>query len=316
MTAIQFNGGDINGLIAQLKAAGVPVQLVLNGNQPAPVAPAPSSPIPLRTVHLSEAIQRCIAAKEESGLRAAYIKSLKHYFGAFERTVGPETPVNQITLETIEGWFSARQEAPSARSSNLGRLSALFSYCWRRGWVPENPCYRIERLRQTRKPPSILSPDQVEILFRETRRRWPRALPYLTLATFAGVRPEEIQKLTWDAVDIHEGEVRIDAEVSKVHRRRITHLRPNAIEWLKLGGDLPLAKIGRRRMLARWAMVLGWDEWKQDVLRHCAASYWLVATESASKVALELGNSERILLKHYRELVRKPDAEKFWSIMP
>jgi integrase len=57
--------------------------------------------------------------------------------------------------------------------------------------------------------------------------------------------------------------------------------------------------------------------WPQDCLRHSFASYHLAMFESAEKTALQMGhNSTDMLFRHYRELVTKEQAEKFWALMP
>lgn len=56
--------------------------------------------------------------------------------------------------------------------------------------------------------------------------------------------------------------------------------------------------------------------WPQDVLRHTAASHWLALRRDAAAVALELGTSVEILMRHYRELVPDAQAAAFWAVLP
>ncbi|HRZ58656.1 MAG TPA: hypothetical protein P5525_24715, partial [Candidatus Paceibacterota bacterium] len=116
------------------------------------------------------------------------------------------------------------------------------------------------------------------------------------------------------------GTVTVDAAASKVRQRRIVHLMPSAGEWMKLAlkskSRLPLSQSTRRRFLRRLRDHLGFKIWPKDVLRHSAASYWLAECQDAAKVALELGNSVGVLFRHYRELVTKEEAGKFWDIRP
>jgi len=51
-------------------------------------------------------------------------------------------------------------------------------------------------------------------------------------------------------------------------------------------------------------------------MRHSFVSYRLAATGNAAQVALESGHDQAILFRHYRELVRPKDAERFFSIVP
>lgn len=56
--------------------------------------------------------------------------------------------------------------------------------------------------------------------------------------------------------------------------------------------------------------------WSQDVLRHTHASMRLAAGDDAGRVAADMGNSVGVLLTHYRELVTREDAERFWALRP
>jgi hypothetical protein len=56
--------------------------------------------------------------------------------------------------------------------------------------------------------------------------------------------------------------------------------------------------------------------WPENCMRHSFVSYRLAATQNAPQTALESGHDQAVLFKHYRELVRPKDAERFFSIRP
>lgn len=82
------------------------------------------------------------------------------------------------------------------------------------------------------------------------------------------------------------------------------------------GATLPASHFIMRRLLPKLARVLGLPSWPLDLFRHTAASYWIAHARDAAAVALELGNSVDILLRHYRELVTRKDAARFWALVP
>lgn len=269
-----------------------------------------------QSLSLREAVDELLRVKTESRLRAAYVRSLRQYLTLFMR--GRENmPVSVIQPEDIEGWFASREEAPATRASNVGRLSALFAYCVRRRYVRENPCRFLERVRVDPTPPTILSLNEVVALLQAVPLR---LLAWAVLALFAGVRPAELDRLSWDSVGSDFRTVTVDATASKVRRRRITHLHGKASVWLAYakgrGAPLPVPYSTRRRELRVLRDRLGYPAWPQDILRHTCASYWLADVRDAAKVAFELGNSPTILLRHYRELVTREDANRFWSLDP
>lgn len=57
-------------------------------------------------------------------------------------------------------------------------------------------------------------------------------------------------------------------------------------------------------------------EWKVNALRHSYASYRFAQTGDAGRVAGELGNTPAVVHKHYRELVKPKDAEKWFGLFP
>lgn len=152
------------------------------------------------------------------------------------------------------------------------------------------------------------------------KRNSPRGLAWFALALLAGVRPEEADRLQWSDIDLDRGMVTVDAAASKVRSRRIIHLMPAAVAWLKsarkLGAEMGVPRITRRRYLRAVRAKLGFEKWPTDLLRHTAASYLLAHHQDAGKVALELGNSPAVLFRHYRELVTREAAERFWNLKP
>ena len=56
--------------------------------------------------------------------------------------------------------------------------------------------------------------------------------------------------------------------------------------------------------------------WKHNALRHSFISYRVAQIQNVAQVALEAGNSPRMVFSNYRELLRTPDAEKSFGITP
>lgn len=279
-----------------------------------------SSRAHVKSPTLAVAVKMLLEVKTQSNRRACYIKGLRQYLNAFIRG-REDTSLDGITADDLEMWFAGRAEKPNVRSSNLGRLGSLFSFAVRRDWITDSPVKRMERHTVEPSPPQILTPEQARFVMEWTLATKSRWLAYATLCLFAGVRPEEALNAKWSNVNLEHGTVTVDASASKVRRRRVIHLQPAAIAWMKAakqaGADLDgLTRIGRRRFLKRLRKAMGFQRWPQDIMRHSCASYWIAQVQDAGKVALALGNSAGILLRHYRELVNRDVADAFWNIMP
>ena len=265
---------------------------------------------------LAEAVRQLLAAKSRAGRRAVYVTSLRQYFQIFIRCREHHL-LSSISVRDLEEWFADRKEAPTSQAANMGRLSALFSYGVRRGWIEKNPCHRLERVSVEARAPKILTPAQARELIEWVAECRPMCLAWFTLALYAGIRPDECSKLTWETVDLVAGTVRVDACVSKVRHRRIVHLMPLAASWLRrakeAGAQLPISRSTITRARAEAIIHLKWENWDQDILRHTAASYLLAHHQDAGKVARELGNSAGILLRNYTELVTRDESKEFWE---
>lgn len=269
------------------------------------------------SVPISRVVLELVAAKTAANRRQSYLRSLRVYLEGFARG-REDMPITAVNLKLLEEWYASRTETPSMRKGTIGRLSTMFSYAWRKGYVTENPCKRLERIRVDPKPPRIFTPLQARTLLHylrgDRRRRW--RLAQAILGLFCGVRPTELTRLFWKDIDLERAIVRIDASASKVRQRRIVPIPENAIAWLKLC-ERHEQKIGA----VRWKWIEAAErktglKWENDILRHTAASYLVAKHEDCGRVARWLGNSADVLLRHYTELVSAEDCLAFWSIRP
>ncbi|MGN6643009.1 MAG: tyrosine-type recombinase/integrase [Verrucomicrobiota bacterium] len=279
--------------------------------------------VPVTIWTLETAVKETVKAKRAAARREDYIKGLELYLKQFIK--GRESmAINQGSdrwVKDIEKWFADRNELPDTRNSNIGRLSAMFGTAWRRGIISENPCARVERASVDSKPPATLTHRQYTRALLWSLKECPGFLAWLTLALFVGLRPEaEADELNWNDIDLKRR--RIVITKTKVRNHRIIDLkfcRP-AIAWLTLakllGSPLDISLSTRRRYLRKLRAHLGFKRWPQDVLRHTAASNLLAFHQDAGKVAAFLGNSVSVLLRRYKALIFREDAERFMKCRP
>ncbi|MEQ2008517.1 MAG: phage integrase SAM-like domain-containing protein [Limisphaerales bacterium] len=174
-----------------------------------------------------EGIGKCIDAvldaKRAANRTARHVKSLGYYLRQF--AAGREDkPLADFTAEAVDQWLQ-RYPSASTRQTWLNRLSTLFAFAVRRGYLAANPCDRLDRVTVDKPPPFILSPAQSQLLLKQC----PTVMrPYLVLGMFAGVRPEEIERLDWSQIDLEAGTAFVDGKT----RRRLVSLEPVAVREL------------------------------------------------------------------------------------
>lgn len=159
-----------------------------------------------------------------------------------------------------------------------------------------------------------------------------RSLPFLVIGGFAGLRSAEIERLEWTDVDLASGYIRVAAKKSKTGSRRLVPITDNLRAWLTLiakprGPVIELANLPNgiqrlvrsiRQSAAKGAEERPWPPlvWKHNALRHSFCSYRLAIVKNAAQVALEAGNSPKMIFEHYRELVKEQDAHRWFNVLP
>ena len=298
----------ITGILAEIRTAGLTLRDVWDAYRQGKHMTSTSR------VTVRQAIDDLIASKTSGNKRPSYITNLRQVLDAWSRGQDHRS-LASITLGEIETHVASRA-AVGTRLSAINRLSTLFSFAVRKGWLAVNPCERIERPTIEAKLPTILSNADAAKMLAFIRVKLPRFVPWFALSLFGGLRPEEADQITWSAVNLDNGSVLIDPSITKVRNARTVHLEPVAVAWLKLGGDLPIPKVSRRRAARMVRDYMGWEDWPKDVLRHSCASHLIALKKSYGAVALEMGNSEQILRKHYRAEVPDDLCKAFWALTP
>jgi integrase len=275
---------------------------------------------PMQRLTLQQAITETIKWRRGENLRERYLKELEAYLKKFASGRNAMF-IDQVGVEAIQQWFDGRNEALSTKRANIGRLGSMFDVAWKHGVIKENPCLKLPTVKLRQGPPKIFMPEQAANILRIARCKTPGLLPYLALGIFVGVRPEELEKLKFGDLDLKHGTVTIDAAAAKTSRRRRVPLHPTAQEWLKVCkfGEPSASIVPKKVTLRRYRRKLrdaSKVDWGQDILRHTAGSYLLALHKNAHEVSNMLGNSARILERHYKDLVTASDCEKFWALTP
>lgn len=263
---------------------------------------------------LPEAIEEFLANKSKTGLRPKYEAEIKRTFRRFVDEIGRK-PISHISHIEVQAWLEKFQSL-STRKTMQGRVSVLFSWAKRQGYINQNPFERIETVRINQADPEILTVKQCQSLIQATRQADPDFLPYFALALFEGIRPEECARLNAKDIDLEREQITVSGEAAKTRNRRIVPLLPPALSILS---ECPKkhwfdwkTNFRRRRDALRRAAKL--SKWPKDVLRHTAASHFynIYGMDEATKA---LGHSAAIMLRHYRAMQTKEETKNWLKVM-
>jgi len=240
--------------------------------------------------------------------------------------------VNEVTGEMIKNYLNKTKTAKGKHFTNQTKLNRLtkikqfLNFCMEkpREWVQENPCDGITIAAES-KEVEILANSQVlallEAAMKEKESVRAMMIPYLALGLFAGLRPEEAQKMHWECIEQLDEEkriaqVKVPAEISKIGETRYAELSETGWSlikpYLKQIGPIGWSRRAFRRIRDKSGFTS--SAWPADCIRHTYASNWLAIYKERSHLAEIMGNSPAIIRKHYKRAIPIKDAEAYFEI--
>ena len=264
----------------------------------------------------AEAVEKFRAAKQAEGMSEMYLKDIRGLLGDFARDF--QCPLSSIQPEDLRQYLNAKKVGLVSKDNRRRMLVVLFNFAKANGWLRANEETAADALgtyKIKQKDVEIYTPAEMSKLLNAAD---PDFQLYILLIAFGGVRREELHKgLSWDAVNFERGTITVPASIAKTGRKRKIVMSENLLAWLapyrlKSG---PIFNIDPRNRTAKVVKASG-VKWKRNALRHSFGSYRMEQCKNEGQVALEMGNSPKIVKDHYFEIVDEREAREYWSIKP
>lgn len=198
-------------------------------------------------------------------------------------------------------------------------LHGVFEHCRRQEWLVDNPVELI-------LPPQLKEQEIIPLSWQELSRLLGLArnehhrscMPPLGLMLWAGVRPAELLRLTWEDIGWEDSVISLRPQHSKTGGSR--HIRLHAVlrAWLQEYGveQGPLCPPNWLRRWRHLRNVAGLIPWRQDVLRHTYASYHAKHFHDFSRLQEDMGHRSAALLRtRYLNMrgLTSEHARIFWT---
>jgi len=242
--------------------------------------------------------------------------------------------VAEITPEILENFLAKRNTSPAGKDTDRRAISRFFSWCIERPrrWAVSNPASVVRIDQGEKAPPAILTLDDCEKLF-SAAKKYKRGLlvPYVAVCLIGGLRPDEAKRLTWQAVNLNDKEIRLESNQTKTKTPRVVKIHPTLAAWLKAYEGKSFFPVNWRKHFDAVKARAGFTgridpeaeadkkngkTFPHDVMRHTAISHFFRDCGSYGLTAEQFGNSEAIIKKHYQSRVSSADTKKFYSIEP
>lgn len=266
------------------------------------------------SVPIDECVRQMIAAKRATGRSESYLYVINSNLKKVTEHFGNRL-MSEITTREIEQFLAGLNLSPGTLNTIRRETVTLWSFAQKAGYVRENAAKASERAKVIDAPPGILLPEQAASLLAESKDD--DILAYHSIGLFAGLRTSELKQLDWRDVDLAGRFIHVSSKISKTRSRRLVPILDNLLAWLQ-----PIAKTSGpvagplRKRVESARRRAGLAVWPDNAMRHSFVSYRLADTGNAAQTALESGHTQAVLFKHYRELVRPVEAERYFSIRP
>lgn len=299
----------------------------------------------------AEVAEEIYTMKLQSGLRERTVRDFRHRTAKLAGYFG-DTPIKEITTESIRFWFTNIDLAPRTRKNYLMVAGEVFKFSLSKRYIAENPLHGLTPQEKkailgspedSRREPNILTVEEAKRLIEAARDNLDLGLlPAVTLGLFCGIRTEEIKRLVWEDVHLDEKEpfVNIGPHIAKKRRIRNVELSPNAIAWLSLDQRItgPITKntyvSDHQKRFRKLQRLAGFGEsrtlqtkngkekeiwrstWDENNMRHSFATYHYALYGDPLLTARLLGHraTDDVLFDHYRSLATMNQAKGYFAL--
>ncbi len=209
--------------------------------------------------------------------------------------------VRSISAEECRDYIREAFATPRQRNKARLILSGVFSTACKRGWCAENPVHKVEPERIEEKRISILNKEEIGRLMHTAETfEGGACLAATAIMLYAGVRPNEVERLRWSDVRIDDGVICIAPRHSKTGgARHVTIFPPLAriLQRIQRPESERICPPNWRRLRALLHREAGFDTWQPDVLRHTFATHHLATFRNYAELQLEMGHRSADLLR-------------------
>ena len=296
-------------------------------------------------VTVEEAGRRWLAELRRQGCRPTTIRARTFMVDSIVRFMGKK-PVAAVTRGDLEKWMEGKTGQTWDTYRRTAR--ALLQYATEEKLADYNVAAALRPVRADEKLPVPFTVAAVSDILRTAEKYAPEVVPVLAVQFFCGLRPTEALGLRWEHVDFKSKTIRVLPETSKVRRTRIVSpISAAALAWLapyrKTRGPIGITTPSQQSYFMhrkpcgpdyvqkgvpiaerqpdqrpKGLLAAAGVDWIQDGPRKTFASAHYALHGDAAKLASILGHTggHDVLFRHYRGLMTKAEARRFFAIRP
>ncbi len=254
-----------------------------------------------KTVTFARAVEEALEARKDRRARTLCdFRGIARRF--MKRCKGlANRRMRSISAEECRDYIREAFDTPRQRNKARLILSGMFSTACKRGWCAENPVRKVEPERIEEKRINILKKEEIGRLMSTAETfEGGTCLAATAIMLYAGVRPNEVERLRWSDVRLDDGVICIAPRHSKTGgARHVTIFPPLAriLQRVRRSGDELICPPNWRQRRMRLHREADFTTWQPDVLRHTFATHHLATFRNYAELQLEMGHRSAELLR-------------------
>jgi integrase len=260
-------------------------------------------------------VDQMLDTAESNNRRERTVSDLRDRLKTFAQDFG-DRRLTDIHVDELKDWIDEDGWAPRTRINYLTKISQLYNFAIRNAWAEANLAERIDRPDVDDNEPKIFTVEEAKRLLEHSIEFGLR--PYIAIGLFAGLRSAELLRLKREAIKLHEKAIVVGADVAKKRSRRVVEMCDALVDALKSVLPIEGAIVDSSRFRDKMDALknaAGITKWPHNALRHSFGSYHLAFHGDQVKTAAQMGHRDaNVVHTHYKALVLRSEAEKYWSI--
>jgi integrase len=234
----------------------------------------------------------------------------------------PGADVCDLTKQHLDLFVEAHAKlSPKTRNHIRATLRMFFGWCQRRDFLPAN--HRLLEADGLRREDAdtgeveLHSADELRSLLDSAE---PELRILIALQAFGGLRLQEALRLDWKDVWTIPANIEISSAKAKTRSRRLVEINATLAAWLKDHRDKQGPVTTMTLDAATWQLIQLRKRQKippkRNAFRHGFLSADFAINQNEGATAAKAGTSPQMLFKHYRGMMTKTEAEKWFAVLP
>lgn len=223
--------------------------------------------------------------------------------------------MSEVTVDHVGEYLNSLGVGPRRYNNVRSTLVSFFRWARTTGLLPDGMTApeRTHTKRLETSAVAIYTPKQFRALLAMAPKEWRLGI---AIGGLSGLRSEEISGLRWEDIKLARKFIEVRAEICKTGKRRLVPIVPALAKVIRASQPCAHNMVTPRDRIDNVAKRIrrAGGLWVKNGLRHSFGSYRTAAVKSVGQVALEMGNSEAMVRKHYLEIVDSKAARDWFDV--